>query len=211
MSFLNRYNLLGILAGFFYRLYSSTWSYRVHFKENAHPVDLYTKNPDQSYVFGHWHGDELALIGIGKHSKFLTLSSQSKDGTIMAAGLKIMGFKVIRGSSSRGGTRGLIALLRMLKEGHYYVSFSMDGPKGPRHVSKPGVHLFAYKSGLQLYQCLVTCDRKWEIPKTWNKSYVPKPFAKITIHIYPLPKATRDNQAEVLNVLNSRIAISSTM
>jgi lysophospholipid acyltransferase (LPLAT)-like uncharacterized protein len=179
--------------------------------ENVHPFDLYTKNPEQSYIFGHWHGDELALIAIGKHSKFLTLSSQSKDGTIMAAALKVMGFEVIRGSSTRGGTRSLIALLRKMKEDYYYVSFSLDGPKGPRHESKPGVHLFACKSGLNLFQCLVSCDRKWEIRNTWNKCYLPKPFAKIKIHLYTLPKATKDNREEILNILNSRTMISSTI
>ncbi|RPI73033.1 MAG: DUF374 domain-containing protein [Desulfobacteraceae bacterium] len=207
MSFFNRYELLGALAGLFYRLYSSTWSYRVHFVEKAAPVDFYTKHPDQSFVFGHWHGDELALIGICKHSKFLTLSSQSKDGTIMAAGLKVMGFEVVRGSSTRGGMRGLVAMLKKLSEGHYYFSFALDGPNGPRFEAKAGAHLFAYKTGLPLYQCLVTCNRKWNIPNTWNKSYLPKPFAKVDLYFYPVPRATKSNRDEVLKVFNSRTMV----
>ncbi len=208
MLFFNRYALLGTLAGLFYRLYSSSWSYKVHFVENAAPVDFYNKHPDKSFVFSHWHGDELALIGICKHSKFLTLSSQSKDGTIMAAGLKVMGFEVIRGSSTRGGMRGLVAMLKKLNEKNYYFSFALDGPNGPRFEAKAGAHLFAYKAGLPLYQCLVTCNRKWNIPNTWNKSYLPKPFAKIDLYFYPMPQATKNNRDAVLKVFNSRTSVS---
>jgi lysophospholipid acyltransferase (LPLAT)-like uncharacterized protein len=210
MPFLNRYELLGASAGFVYRLYSSTWSYRVHFVENARPLDFYTKHLDQSYAFGHWHGDELALLGFCKHSKYLTLSSQSKDGTIMAAGLKVLGIEVIRGSSTSGGTRALVAMLRKLNEGHYYVPFALDGPNGLRFEAKPGVHFFAYKAGIPLYQCLVTCNRKWQIPNTWNKAYIPKPFAKIDLYLYPMPQATKSNRDEVLRVFNSRTTISSS-
>jgi lysophospholipid acyltransferase (LPLAT)-like uncharacterized protein len=179
MPFLNRYKLLGASAGFVYRLYSSTWSYRVHFVENARPLDFYTKHLDQSYAFGHWHGDEL-------------------------------GIEVIRGSSTSGGTRALVAMLRKLNEGHYYVPFALDGPNGLRFEAKPGVHFFAYKAGIPLYQCLVTCNRKWQIPNTWNKAYVPKPFAKIDLYLYPMPQATKSNRDEVLRAFNSRTTISSS-
>jgi hypothetical protein len=210
MSFLNRYELLGTLAGFFYRLYSSSWSYRVHFVENARSLDFYTKHLDQSYAFGHWHGDELALLGICKHAKYLTLCSQSKDGAIMAAGLKMLGIEVIRGSSTRGGTRALVAMLKKLNKGKYYVPFALDGPKGLRFEAKPGVHLLAYKAGVPLYQCLVTCNRKWQIPNTWNKAYLPKPFAKIDLYLYLMPQATKSNREEILKLFNSRIAVSSS-
>ena len=210
MSLLNRYDMLGTLAGFFYRLYSSTWSYRVHFVENAPPLNFYTKHLDHSYAFGHWHGDELALLGMCKNAKCLALCSESKDGTIMAAGLKVLGIEVIRGSSTRGGTRALVAMLKKLNEGNYYVPFALDGPKGLRFEAKPGAYFFAYKAGLPLYQCLVTCNRKWQIPNTWNKAYLPKPFAKIDLYLYLMPQATKNNRDEVLKVFNSRTTISSS-
>lgn len=210
MSFFNKYSFLGTLVGVLYRLYSSTWRYEVQFVDDPNPVDFFNKAPDRSGVFAHWHGDELALIGLGKYSKFLTMSSHSKDGTIMAAGLKVMGFEVVRGSSTREGARAMIQLIRKLREGHYYVSFAMDGPKGPRHECKPGVHLFTYKIGIPLYQCMVKCEQKFEIPNTWNKVYIPKPFAKVKVYFYRLPEVTKDNRDEIIGILNSRTAILST-
>lgn len=196
--------LIGIIAGLLYRLYSTTWSYRVSFSENTIPVNLKTRHPESSCVLGHWHGDELALIGYCRGSKFLTLSSQSKDGTIMAAALKIMGFKVARGSSSRGGTRGLVTMIRMIRSENFFVSFAVDGPTGPRHKAKPGAHLFAAKTNLPLYQCVVKCDRKWIFTKSWNQAYIPKPFANIHLYFYELPKPTPKNRDEALAFFDSR-------
>lgn len=199
-----QHTLLGYLAGALYRLYSATWRYHITFPERSTPIDLRTKNPDQSCVFGHWHGDELALIGFCRYAKYLALSSQSKDGSIMAAALKVMGIEVARGSSSRGGTRALVSMIRRVRKDKFYVSFAVDGPTGPRHKAKPGIHLFASKSDLPLYQCVTRCNRKWDIPNTWNKTYLPKPFAKIYLYFYELPKATKDNRDQVLAIFDSR-------
>lgn len=199
-----KHTLLGYLAGGIYRLYASTWRYQVTFLEGSSPIDLWTKTPTRSGVFGHWHGDELALIAFCKYAKYLALSSQSKDGSIMAAALKVMGLDVARGSSSRGGTRALVSMIRKIKKDNYYVSFAVDGPTGPRHKAKPGIHLFAAKSNLPLYQCVTSCNRKWDIPNTWNKTYLPKPFAKIQIYFYELPKATKENREQILAIFNSR-------
>ena len=201
---MRKQTLIGTLAGFFYRIYSTTWSYRVSFADGSHPIDLKTKHPKNAYVFGHWHGDELALIGYCRKSKFLTLSSQSKDGSIMAAALKVMGFAVARGSSSRGGMRGLVSMIRMVRNEPFFVSFAVDGPTGPRHKAKPGVHLFASKTGLPLYQCVVQCDRKWTLHKTWNKTYIPKPFARIYLYFYELPRPVKTNRDEILSIFNAR-------
>ena len=197
---------LGTAAGIFYRLYSATWSYDVHFPGASAPVNFRTRHPKQSYVFGHWHGDELALIGYCRHSKFLTLSSQSKDGSIMAAALKIMGFHVARGSSSRGGVRGLVAMIRMIKKEHFYVSFALDGPTGPRHKAKPGIYTFASKTKLPVYQCVVECRRKWLFRKTWNQTYLPKPFARIQLYFYELPDVDTLGRDQMLTLMNARIA-----
>jgi hypothetical protein len=207
MPIFSKDTLLGMLAGCFYRLYSATWSYKVYFTENTPVINFYTKHPEHSCLFGHWHGDELALIAFSKHSRTLTLASQSKDGSIMAAALKVLGIEVIRGSSTRGGTRALVALLRRLKEDRFFVSFALDGPNGPRHVAKPGIHLLACKAVLPIYQCLVVCNSRWNIPNTWNKSYVPKPFAKITLYFKRLPDATPNNRDEILDQLNSCTAV----
>jgi len=56
-------------------------------------------------LFAHWHGDELVLVGYYAHRRLAVLSSLSKDGSLMARVLELLGYQVFRGSSSRGGAR----------------------------------------------------------------------------------------------------------
>lgn len=199
-----KYKVAGYLAGIGYAVISTTWKYDFVYDKELVPFDLSQKRPKRSVIIAHWHGDELALIGMGKKLTFLTFASQSKDGTIIATALKMFGFKVIRGSSSRGGSRALVAMIRALREERYYVSFTLDGPQGPRHRAKPGVYYIAYKAGISIVQCNVTCNRSWQIPNTWDKEYIPKPFARITLTFHPVPRASKENKTEVLRMLNSR-------
>lgn len=201
-QFLRR--IAGYILGILYRLMAVTWRYRFFYHENLRPLDLSKREPDQSLIVTHWHGDELALIGFAMRCKMLTFASKSKDGTIMAAALELLGFTVIRGSSSRGGAAALVGMIRVLRREKYFVSFAVDGPRGPRHQAKPGAYLVAYKLNCPMIQCLVDCHRKWDIPNTWNKTYVPKPFTRIDFHLFPLPQAEKHNQEDIIAKINSR-------
>ena len=161
----------------FYRTLSWTWRVRLH-----EPVSLQeslkNKNP---VVLAHFHGDELALLSIVKRYRLATIASQSKDGELMAKVLKWLGAKTSRGSSSRGGVQALKGLLRLVKEGAN-CSFAVDGPKGPLHKVKPGVFELSRMIHGPIYAAGVHCDRAIHFPKSWNKTYLPKPFAKISIY-----------------------------
>jgi lysophospholipid acyltransferase (LPLAT)-like uncharacterized protein len=206
MSVPKRYTYLGRLAGQLYKVYSTTWTYDVIFPEGSTPFDYRSKDPKQSIVVGHWHGDDLAQISFCRYAKYLAMASRSKDGSIMAAALETIGLHVARGSSSRGGTRALVSMIRKIKEEHFYVAFAMDGPTGPRHRAKPGIHTFAAKTRLPIYQCLASCQRKWVFTKTWHKTYLPVPFSRIRLFFYELPPARSDNRKEILDLLDSRTA-----
>src|SRR5688572_18834056 len=103
--------LLVTFAPFFlsplYWLLASTW--RIKEKGPANVLATYVRtNCRAPCVFAHWHGDELVLIGYYANRRLAVLSSLSKDGTIMAKTLELLGYQVFRGSSSKGGVRGLI-------------------------------------------------------------------------------------------------------
>ena len=135
---------------------------------------------NKPFLMAHWHGDELALVHLVKRYKVATLSSQSKDGTIMMIVLKLLGAAVVRGSSSRGAVSGLLGLMKLIRKG-YMSSFAVDGPKGPRHKAKSGV-LEASKNLSVPIMCVgAACDRAWVFHKAWNKAFLPKPFARISI------------------------------
>jgi lysophospholipid acyltransferase (LPLAT)-like uncharacterized protein len=144
-------------------------------------LTLYVQSPTpRSCLYAHWHGDELVLVAYYSYRKLSVLASLSKDGSIMARTLELLGYRVFRGSSSRGGARGLIGLIRAVKEGSQ-AALAVDGPKGPIYEVKPGIIELARKTGQPIVPVRTTADRAWYIPRAWNRSYMPKPFAKVRV------------------------------
>ena len=168
--------ILPIIVFVFYRTLSWTWRVRL-FEPESLKQSLQNRNP---VVLAHWHGDELALLSIVKRYRIATIASQSKDGELMATVLKWMGAKTSRGSSSRGSVQALKGLLRLVKDGGN-CSFAVDGPKGPLHKVKPGVFELSRMIHGPIYAAGVHVDRAIYFPRSWNKTFLPKPFAKVTI------------------------------
>jgi lysophospholipid acyltransferase (LPLAT)-like uncharacterized protein len=168
--------LLGPLVWLIYRSLLLTW--RVELKEPDILIRLLKdKRP---VVFAHWHGDELVLISLVSRYRIATIASTSKDGEIMNTVLRMLGASTSRGSSTRGAVSALKGLLRLAKFGHN-VSFAVDGPKGPLHVVKPGVFELARVIRAPIFVAGVSVSHCWRFEKAWNKTYLPKPFAKILI------------------------------
>lgn len=180
--------ILPIIVFVFYRTLSWTWRVRL-IEPDSLQASLDNKTP---VVLAHFHGDELALISIVKRYRLATIASQSKDGELMSKVLIWMGAKTTRGSSTRGGVQALKGLLRLVKDGAN-CSFAVDGPKGPLHKVKPGVFELSRMVNAPIYAVGVAVDRAIHFPRSWNKTFLPKPFAKVVIYwLGPLPPVSRD-------------------
>lgn len=130
----------------------------------------------------HWHGDELALIPRFGHIGPTILVSHSKDGSIMAKGATALGYRVTRGSSSRGAVGGLLALIKAVRDGHAVV-LAVDGPQGPRGICKPGIVRVVQKSGVPLFPVGVAGSNRFVFKKSWNQAYLPLPFSRQVVWI----------------------------
>ncbi len=158
-------------------------------------------------VYAHWHGDELAIIHLLKPYRASAMASTSTDGQIMHKVIQLMGSITSRGSSTRGGVSALRGILRLTKEG-WNPSVAVDGPKGPRHKVKSGVFEISKLTRAQIYPLTATCDRAWNFSKAWNKAYLPKPFARVSIVFGPpLPAIGRDQDAHDV-ALASRLEVA---
>lgn len=167
---------LGLLAFFVYKTLSLTWRVKIQEPEELKKL-LKEKSP---VLLAHWHGDELALIQLAKSYRIVTLSSHSKDGSIMTLVLNLLGAKVVRGSSSRGAVSGYLGLIRQIKKG-YNCSFAVDGPRGPLHKAKMGVVETSKNLQIPIFCAGISYDRAWVFRKSWNQAYLPKPFAQLRI------------------------------
>jgi lysophospholipid acyltransferase (LPLAT)-like uncharacterized protein len=180
---------LGFLVWLFFRALSLTW--RVHIDEPIEMQNLIRQK--QALIFGHWHGDEVALIYMVGRYRIATITSTSKDGEMMNTVIRLLGGVTSRGSSTRGAIHALKGLIRIVRDQNRNSSFAVDGPKGPIHVVKPGIFEFSRLTGAPICVVGVACDRAWRFEKSWNKAYLPKPFAKIQMHwLGPFPSVTKD-------------------
>lgn len=168
--------ILGFIVWCIYKLLSVTW--RVEIQEPASMQDELKQR--RAVILAHFHGDELFLISLVKRYRIATMTSTSKDGEIMNTALALLGAKTSRGSATRGGVGALKGLLKLNKQG-YSASFAVDGPKGPIHQVKPGVFEFSRLTHSNIYACGVAVSSAWHFPKSWNKTYLPKPFSKILV------------------------------
>ncbi len=167
----------GFLIWLVYRLWVATW--RIRFIE-PDLLKSYLKNR-QAVIFAHWHGDELVLVSTVRRYRVATMASTSKDGEMMNTVIRLLGGKTSRGSSTRGAVSALKGLMRLLKSG-YNASMAVDGPKGPVYEVKPGVFEISRVAKLPIFVSGVAYSNAIHFPKSWNKTYLPKPFTKITVN-----------------------------
>ncbi len=179
--------LLSLLIFLIYRSLSMTWRIRVE-EPPEMIADLKARRP---IIFTHWHGDELVLLRFIGHYRVGTIVSTSQDGELMNNVARWMGARTTRGSSTRGAVGALKGLIRLIRDGAN-CSFAVDGPKGPVYKVKPGAFEISRAMDLPIYWAGIGCDRAWHFPKSWNKTYLPKPFARILLKwsgpMRPVPK-----------------------
>lgn len=160
-------------------LYTRTWRFRLQGSEES--IRRFVRG-HEAVVFAHWHGDELALAPYYVFRRLAVLTSLSTDGTIMSSVLRLLGYRVFRGSSSRGGARGLLALIRCVSEGGQ-AALAVDGPRGPLHEVKAGIVELCVRTGRPVVAARTRARHAWYIRNAWNRSYIPKPFAIVEVHV----------------------------
>ncbi len=89
---------------------------------------------------------------------------------------------------------------QQLEQGHGVV-FTIDGPRGPRYVAKPGPILLAKKTGVSINCFYVAVERAW-ILNSWDRMIIPKPFSRAMIYasgpMY-VPADATDEQVSALH------------
>src|SRR3954468_11566429 len=116
---------LGVLLGIIARVWLSTLRVRVVIDPTL------ARNDDRPWVLAFFHGTQWPLLAWRRRRKTVVLVSLSRDGQMQAKALALQGLRVVRGSSSRGGVRGLAVLVRRMKRERADAAFAVDGPRGP--------------------------------------------------------------------------------
>jgi len=155
-------------------LIGSTLRFEVIAEEGAIPA-----TPPASGIFCFWHRCTLPAAWYFRKFRCSILISQSFDGELIARTLELLGYNSVRGSSSRGGAAGLIALREVLSRGEPVV-FTADGPRGPIYQTKIGPVKLAQMTGEPLGSFYLLPERAW-VMRSWDRFLVPKPFSRVVV------------------------------
>jgi lysophospholipid acyltransferase (LPLAT)-like uncharacterized protein len=135
-----------------------------------------TREKGQQPIFALWHDRIFLGTYVLRGRRIVAMTSQSFDGEYIARIIQLQGNGAVRGSSTRGGVKGLVEMIRLAKQG-LPMCFIVDGPKGPPHVVKEGAVLLAKKAGIPILPLSVEV-KAFSEAKSWDKMQIPRPFTK---------------------------------
>ncbi len=170
-----------------FKLFSKTYKIELRGDDIYHRL----KRSGKPIIYVVPHGRMWGLIYYTIGRPITMLASQSRDGRLVTGVLRKLGYQVESGSSSRGGIKGLLSLIKHLKRGRE-IAVTVDGPRGPAFKAKPGVVLLASKAHASIIPISYSASRSIVFNKSWDKFLLPLPFSKLTI-IYGSPIKVPDN------------------
>jgi lysophospholipid acyltransferase (LPLAT)-like uncharacterized protein len=181
------------------RLLASTWRMRSVHEERWRP--LYEAR--RPHVFLLWHEVLLPLLWQHRGQGIAIVVSEAREGQYLADFGIALGYRTVRGSSTRGAARALLGAVRELQEGRA-VAFTPDGPRGPRRELKPGVVAAAQRGRATVVPLHAEASRSWRL-HSWDRFMIPKPGARVTV-TYGRPFDVADGDAGLSAGLEDAIA-----
>lgn len=191
------------LAAFLLSILHRTLRYEVLVESGAEPA-----KPPGNQVWCFWHRC-LIPCACYFHGTFApaVLISRSFDGELIARTIEWMGFPTVRGSSSRYGASGLLALAKAARGG-LGAAFTADGPRGPLYRVKPGAVKLAQLTGYAIGTFYLLPEKAWLL-RSWDRFIIPKPFSRVAVSWGRQINVPASDDPEVLEA--KRLEVESTL
>ncbi|MGB8274426.1 MAG: lysophospholipid acyltransferase family protein [Alphaproteobacteria bacterium] len=129
------------------------------------------------FILCFWHGRLLMMPYCwDRRVPIHMLISRHRDGQIIARTVAHFGIDTVSGSSSKGGSTALRAMVRLLKSGHC-VGITPDGPRGPRMRANMGIVNVARLSGAPVVPVSFAASPR-RLLSSWDRFLVAWPFGR---------------------------------
>jgi lysophospholipid acyltransferase (LPLAT)-like uncharacterized protein len=159
-------------------------------------------------VMAFWHGRILPATYYFRRRGIVVITSENFDGEWIARIIERFGYGTARGSTSSGGKRAILQLMRELKAGHP-AGFTLDGPRGPARVAQPGAVWLAMATGNPLLPFHLEASAAWTT-RSWDRTQIPKPFSTVGLAVgeplYVEPNASAEELEAARLELERRLA-----
>lgn len=128
----------------------------------------------QRHIYAFFHEVMLFPAYYWNWPEMHILISDHRDGEMITQVVKRLGFGVVRGSTSRGGSRALREMSGRI-DGNLCVT--PDGPRGPRRRVHQGIAYLASRTGLPVVGAGMAFQKPWRA-NSWDRFCVPRPYSK---------------------------------
>jgi lysophospholipid acyltransferase (LPLAT)-like uncharacterized protein len=155
-------------------------------------------------IWAFWHRVIIPILWWHRNHGVVVMNTTAFDGQWTRKVIEWLGFGTAQGSSTRGGLRGLAVMARRLEEG-LDCAFTIDGPRGPRYVAKPGPVMLARKTGCPIMVFHIGVYRGKTFKRTWDHFLLPAPFARTVILFAPPIYVPTDANAEVMEAKHAEM------
>ena len=155
-------------------------------------------------IWAFWHRVIVPVAWWGRNRGVVVMNTTAFDGRWTRKVIEWLGFGTAQGSSSRGGLRGLAIMARRLEEGKD-CAFTIDGPRGPRYVAKPGPVMLARKTGCPILLFHIGVERGKTFERTWDHFLFPGLFARTVMLFAPPIYVPQDASAEVMEAKHAEM------
>ncbi|HKV04157.1 MAG TPA: lysophospholipid acyltransferase family protein [Candidatus Acidoferrales bacterium] len=144
-----------------------------------------------------WHRCILPAAWTWRGRGIVVLNTVNFDGQWTRRVIERLGFGTAQGSSSRGAIEGLTAMAHHLEEGRH-VAFTIDGPRGPRFIAKPGPVILGRRTGRPISVFHIGVERVHTFRKSWDLFQLPYPFSRAVMFVAPPIRVPRDADSETM-------------
>ncbi|MFZ0636093.1 MAG: lysophospholipid acyltransferase family protein [Candidatus Acidiferrales bacterium] len=153
------------------------------------------KARSEPIIAAFWHRCIFPAIWRFRGHGIVVMNTTNFDGQWTRRVIEGLGFGTAQGSSTRGGMRGLIDMAKRLEQG-LDAAFTIDGPRGPRYVAKPGPVMLARRSGKPILVFHIGVESGLTLEKTWDHFQIPQPFTRAVVVFAPPIRVSTDAGSE---------------
>jgi lysophospholipid acyltransferase (LPLAT)-like uncharacterized protein len=146
---------------------------------------------DRTIIFTFWHREIFSATWFWRNRRIVVMTSRNFDGEYIARIIQEHGYGAARGSTSRGAISALKEMIGAVRQGRD-TAFTIDGPRGPRSVAKPGAVLLAKATGAAILCFHIEPKHAGVFRKSWDQTQIPRPFSRAAVFIAPPITVPRD-------------------
>jgi lysophospholipid acyltransferase (LPLAT)-like uncharacterized protein len=195
--------LLGSAAYWLVRLLGPTLRVEMVGIQNAVQI----RDNGEPAIGAFWHRCIFSAMWIWRQRGIVVMNTVNFDGQWMRRAIERLGFGTAQGSSTRGAIQGLVSMAKHLEEGRH-VALTIDGPRGPRYVAKPGAVILARRTGKPVSAFHVGLQRAHTFKKAWDLFQIPHPFSRAVMIIAPPIRVPTDADSEIVHRKQAEIQMS---